>query len=125
MSVHVIVRHRNQSEVFRYRETPEAVVALSRLTPASSLLSSIDPTMDTMFNAVQLDRVILAEIEAIVPTNDVEREALARLDEAVHKADRLSGYLWICPEGSHAAKPDKPRGPSGDRFPGLTEDWFR
>jgi hypothetical protein len=77
---------------------PRVWDSLTRLLAVASpdgLLAAIPPYGDTMFNSVQLDRLI-RELEAIAEGNPSLVDDVDALKSAANAAIRQRGYLWFC-----------------------------
>jgi hypothetical protein len=75
-------------------EALDALAIMVSQADQASLLHGIDPYSDTMFNMVQLKR-LLRETAAVDGRNDAEWEALEGIREAAEEAIRACGYLWF------------------------------
>jgi hypothetical protein len=72
----------------------EALTRLLEVAPPDGLLVGVHPWGDTMFNSVQLNRLI-SELDAIVRANPPLADDAESLRMAANSAIRQRGYLWF------------------------------
>lgn len=93
MPIRVIIQDRNHGEVASYADDLEGTFSgLRAVAPPGSLLKSIDPYGDTLFNLYQLE-FLIAEIDAMPVRSASEQSIWNELRNAAHLAIRNRGYL--------------------------------